>query len=47
MNESSLRVNMRRLRQSYRAILLRHVRATVESDEETKDEASYLMQLFS
>ena len=46
MSEGSVTVALHRLRRRYRDMLFRHVRDTVESDEEVKPEAAYLMQLF-
>ncbi len=47
MNEPAVRTALHRLRVRYRETLLRHVRATVERDEDVKAEAAYLMQLFA
>lgn len=46
MNEGTLKVALHRLRQRYRDTLTQRVRDTVESDEDVKAEAAYLMSLF-
>ena len=46
MNVGAVRVALHRMRKRYRDILFSKVRETVETDEEVKTEAAYLMQLF-